>query len=236
MKRKVFTICLMLGIMTFMLCACAKAVSIDLSESSLEMAKGDTAQLKAEVKMSDGSTGDMQFKWSSSDEGVALVNSEGLVTAKGEGACNIICTGEGDLEASCTVQVEDLDAEEKTSGGNTIINNYYNTYNDKYGAHFAPDYEFRASDFVFPESSVRDLSESEIEATLSSMTGSPVADSYAQDAINEIYARNGYIFKKNLAAKSYYESKPWYYGDPDFTTADFNQYEKRNIGLLEKYR
>ena len=68
------------------------------------------------------------------------------------------------------------------------------------------------------------------------MAGSPVADSFAQDAINEIYARNGYIFKRNLAAKSYYESKPWYYGDPDFTTADFNQYEKRNIGLLEKYR
>ena len=66
------------------------------------------------------------------------------------------------------------------------------------------------------------------------MVGSPVSNSFAQDAINEIYARNGYVFKTD-SIRRYYESKPWYYPDSGFTTGDFNSTEKYNIRLLEEY-
>ena len=53
-------------------------------------------------------------------------------------------------------------------------------------------------------------------------------------AINEIYARNGYVFKDS-SLKSYYMSKAWYYPDSSFTTSDFSSVESYNIKLLEDY-
>ena len=103
-----------------------------------------------------------------------------------------------------------------------------------YVPHYRSGYVYRESDFVFPYSSTRQLSRGEIEATLSGMVGSPVSDSFAQDAINEIYARNGYVFKTD-SIRSYYNTKPWYYPDPSFTTGDFNSTEKYNISLLKQY-
>jgi hypothetical protein len=190
----------------------------------------------AQVKNGIGKTPEVRLTWTSTDENVALVNSEGLVTANAAGNCNIICTTQDGYEASCTVTVEEEavfeDDEENTAGGTTIINNYYD---DRYDAHFDPYYEFDDDDFVFPESSVSKLSKDEIRSTLASMPGVPVTDSFAQDAINEIYARNGYIFK-NKDYQRYYEAKSWYYPDSSFTLDYLNSIENYNIGLLMKYR
>lgn len=89
------------------------------------------------------------------------------------------------------------------------------------------------SDFIFPESSVRQLTEAEISARLSTFTGYSPSGSYKQDAINEIYARNGYVFK-TASIQSYYEAKPWYTPNPAFT-GQFNATENYNISLLKKF-
>lgn len=96
------------------------------------------------------------------------------------------------------------------------------------------NYAYNESDFVFPESSMRKLSRDEISKTISGMKGAPVSDSLAQDAINEIYARNGYVFKTQ-SIKQYYESKPWYSADSNFELENLNTYEKYNIALLEEF-
>ena len=54
----------------------------------------------------------------------------------------------------------------------------------------------------------------------------------SRNAIGNLLYRN--VFK-NAEIRAYYESKPWYYADSSFTTADFNSYEKYNLKLLEKY-
>ena len=60
-----------------------------------------------------------------------------------------------------------------------------------------------------------------------------------QRAINEIYARNGYIFQQSASEKQYFESRPWYQGDEvnqDVVKSRFNQYESANVKLMQSYR
>lgn len=202
--------------------------AISLDKASTKIKVGSTVQIEADVTPVDAPTGGL--KWSSSDNDVATVNSDGYVTGVSKGVANIICKSSNDIEASCTVTVEASSdkSSENNADANTVINNYYS-----YG-HYHPDYVYSASDFVFPESSSRKLTRSEISATLSYMSGYSPAGNYAQDAINEIYARNGYVFKTSNI-RAYYESKPWYYADSTFTISDFSSIEKYNIALLEEF-
>lgn len=147
---------------------------------------------------------DSAAQWRSSNEGIALVNSQGTVTGVSAGVANIICTVDG-RELSCTVTVT-ADAQPAAS----------------------------ASDFIFPHSSSAYLTESEIAATLAACSGYSPGKGYAQDAINEIYARNGYIFK-TAEVRDYYQAKSWYIPNSSFSDADFNEYEKHNLALLRKY-
>lgn len=214
-----------------------QAVSLEVSKITLDKStaglyEGKTIQLTAKLTPSEASNDTLS--WTSSDETVALVNSEGYVTGVKAGYANIICRASNGVEASCTVTVKkEEDSKDSKTDNNAGGNSGGNTYNYYYG-HFNPNYTYNPSDFVFPDSSVRKLSYSEISATLSAMSGASVSGSFAQDAINEIYARNGYIFKNNNI-RAYYESKPWYYKDPGFTTSDFNEFEKYNIDLLTDY-
>ena len=214
----------------------AQITKITLDKQTAEINVGKAVKLTADYTPKDAA--DTTLTWSSSDDSIALVNSEGNVTGVKAGYVNIICKASNGVEASCTVTVKEEEKkadtekkeekkEEKDSDAGaktTVINNYYGHYN--------PSYVYNPSDFVFPDSSVRKLSYAEINATLSSMGGHSVSGSFAQDAINEIYARNGYIFKTD-SIRAYYESKPWYYEDPSFTTSDFNEIEKYNISLLD---
>ena len=205
-----------------------EVTNITLNNQSTTLEVGKTTQLKATVSPSDATS--TKLNWSSSNGAVAVVNSDGTVTAAGAGVANIICTAENGVNASCTVTVKDSKKAESSQSSQTNQSSTYTTY---YG-HFRPSYVYRESDFVFPDSSIRELSRGEVEATLSGMVGTPVSGNFAQDAINEIYARNGYVFK-DASIRSYYNSKPWYDPDPGFTTGDFNSTEKNNIKLLEEY-
>lgn len=208
---------------------------ISLNESTVTVKKGSKIQLEANITPVDAPTGDL--KWSSSDDSIATVNSSGYVTGVKAGVVNIICKSSSGVEASCTVTVEAKSSSksDKTSDSNktsdqnkTVVNNFYG-----YG-HYHPDYVYSASDFVFPESSSRKLTRSEISATLSYMSGYSPSNSYVQDAINEIYARNGYVFQ-TASIRNYYESKAWYYPDYSFNTSMFSSIETYNISLLEEF-
>lgn len=210
-------------------CSCNVTVNdkeitkIGLDRQSADVDAGKTLRLNATFTPKDAS--DTTLTWASSDESVAVVNSSGVVTGIKGGVANITCRSRNNIEASCTVTVKGT-----TSGQS----NNNNGSNNAYYGHYNPGYTYRASDFVFPESSSRKLTRSEINSVLSSRSGSSVSGSVAQDAVNEIYARNGYCFR-NPSIRSYYEAQPWYYADPSFTTSDFNSIEKYNISLLLEY-
>ncbi len=207
---------------------------LSLNKTSTKIKVGATIQIEVDVTPADAPTGGL--KWNSSNDDVATVNSNGYVTGVSEGVTNIICKAANGVEASCTVTVTDASSTSSKKSANkadsekenTIINNYYS-----YG-HYHPDYVYSASDFVFPDSSSRKLSRDEVYSTLRYMSGYSPSGSYAQDAINEIYARNGYIFN-TPSIRSYYESKPWYYADPTFTTSKFSSIEKYNMSLIEEF-
>lgn len=83
-----------------------KAESVTLSTPSLEMNEGETATLSATVVPEDASV--TAVRWWSSDESVATVDSEGLVTAVSAGECSVAATAIDGSEATgyCTVTVK----------------------------------------------------------------------------------------------------------------------------------
>ena len=191
---------------------------------------GKTVQLTATVSPSDAAA--TNLKWSPSDGTIAVVNDSGIVTGVKAGVVVINCEAEGGVKGSCTVTVTEKKKAESSQSSQSSKSDSGGSYT--YVPHYRSGYVYRESDFVFPDSSIRELSRGEIEAKLSGMVGTPVSGNFAQDAINEIYARNGYVFKDD-SIRSYYNKKPWYYPDSSFTTGDFNSTEKYNISLLKQY-
>ena len=228
-------------------CSCNVTVTekeitkITLDHQTATVEEGKTIQLTATFTPTDAT--DTNLTWSSSDESAAVVNSEGFVTGVKNGVANIVCKAKNGVEASCTVTVKGGSSSSQSSDNNKNSNNNNNNNNGSapkqssstgYYGHFNPSYTYSAADFVFPDSSSRKLSMDEIVSVLSTISGAPISGSYAQDAINEIYARNGYCFRDEKI-RNYYEAQPWYYADESFTTSDFNSVENYNIDLLLEY-
>ncbi|GAA3617722.1 hypothetical protein GCM10022396_40410 [Flavivirga amylovorans] len=77
-------------------------ISINLSSADLEI--GETVQLSETISPSNAT--DPSVTWSTSDASVATVNSNGLVTAQGNGTVTITVTAtDGGYPATCTVNV-----------------------------------------------------------------------------------------------------------------------------------
>ncbi len=197
--------------------------SISLSNTEVSIKTGKKIQLTAKVQPVDAPTDGL--KWVSSDEAIAVVNSEGFVTGVKQGIVNIICKSDNGKEASCTVTVK---ADNSNKGNNTKESSSSSekettVSNEKPQSNSAEEHK---SDFIFSDSSVRKLTQSEV---------SDLTDEQAQEAINEIYARNGYVFK-DADLKAYFSSKSWYTPDPNFSTNDLNPIESYNVALLSQYR
>ena len=75
---------------------------VSLSETSLQLNKGDSRTLKATVKPDNATEKTVQ--WSSSNTSVATVDQDGTVTAVGGGSATIKATA-GNQSASCSVNV-----------------------------------------------------------------------------------------------------------------------------------
>lgn len=89
------------------------------------------------------------------------------------------------------------------------------------------------AEYVLPDSDMRYLEWEEVEA---------LADYGGKDlirlAVNEMYARHGFVFKKPKN-QEYFERKSWYYPQPGLTDSYvkehlFNDYEKANLEMLLK--
>ena len=81
------------------------AESLTLSEHSLMIAKGANARLKADIQPA--KTTNKKVNWSSSNEDIAKVNSNGGISGRNPGTCIITCVaddGTGKVD-SCTVTV-----------------------------------------------------------------------------------------------------------------------------------
>ena len=183
--------------------------ALELNQYALTLVVGETAQL--EVTPADG----LILQWRSSNESVVLVNSQGLITAVGEGVANITCADTGSNTAVCTVTVS-----APTTQAPTVT---------------VPTESEPDTGAVFPHSSDTYLTEEEIAHRLANYDGDSPTGNYAQDAINEIYARHGYVFQNNTI-RAFYEAKDWYVADSGFSMGDLNACEKANIELLKTFK
>lgn len=212
-------------------------ITLDVKSARIEA--GKTIQLTASYAPADATK--TKLSWYSSDENIASVDDDGYVTGISEGVAEITCQSENDVKASCSVTVGKAElpttmatlppatqaptlpaAPSETESGSEQTE--------------TPEEQppgTRNDGFVFPESSERYLTQSEVDSRLASMSGSPVSDSFAQDAVNEIFARHGYVFR-TPSIRDYYESQSWYHRDPSYD-GSLSEIEQSNIALFYNY-
>ena len=121
---------------------------------------------------------------------------------------------DGNTMTACAFDVGDTENQEETDQSETEQN--------------PSAEESTGSEFVFPDSDKRYLTEEEVRS---------VDVELLSVGRNEIFARHGYIFKtENL--QEYFESTSWYEGtvpgDQFNSEKEFNNYEKKNVELIKK--
>ena len=205
---------------------------ITLSAAGARIEVGKTIQLEATYHPADASH--VALSWESSDNNVAAVNEDGYVTGVSEGVATITCRSDNDITAACTVNVGS--AAQPTAAQTQPLATSMPT---QAAAPSAPQSTEPVADRpssggeLFPDSSVRYLSDDEVAAKISRMSGIPLSGSFGQDAVNEIYARHGYIFR-SPSIRAYYEAQSWYHPDPGYN-GSLNGIEQYNIGILSRY-
>ena len=97
-----------------------QAVTLQLTPSSRELAKGHSFTIKKKVTPS---TANAAADWKSSNSAIAKVNSAGKVTGKKYGSVNITCTLKNyDVSATCRVKVAKLRSTVKLNKSSIRIN------------------------------------------------------------------------------------------------------------------
>lgn len=109
---------------------------------------------------------------------------------------------------------------------------YISYYDKKRGIRLQDTYmpsEYKIHGFIFYDSDSRYLTEEELDN---------LTEIEVLIALNEIYARRGYLFTKNQALISHFNSCDWYNGTEEDmlkVASTFNKYETKNVDLLVNY-
>ena len=90
------------------------ATAVKLSKTSLSISKGKTAELSVTLEPAD--TTDTIVSWTSSDEKVATVDDNGVVTAAGYGTATIEVKTSNELSATCKVTIRNETSSEVEKG------------------------------------------------------------------------------------------------------------------------
>lgn len=88
---------------------------------------------------------------------------------------------------------------------------------------------YKIDGYIFYDSDSRYLKEKELKN---------LSEEEVLIALNEIYARKGYLFQKNDFLIDHFNQCSWYhgkYGNQNKVSKKFNKYEKANVKLLVKY-
>jgi hypothetical protein len=195
-------------------------ITLNTTETSLK--EGSKIQLIATITPSDAPTNTLE--WTSSDESIAEVDSNGFVKGLKNGTAIITCKAESGANASCNITVKGSSVESTTQSDDDVSRE--TTVPTTTTANSSSSVASGKFHTIFAASSTEKLSENDVKN---------LSSDEAQQAINEIYARNGYQFK-DAELREYFESQSWYKANPSFSEDDFNSIEKYNINLLKKYR
>ena len=209
--------------------------AITLNPTGARVAVGKTIQITAAYTPADAS--DVRLRWSSNSETIAAVDENGYVTGISEGVATITCQSSNGIQAACIVSVGGMQAPTVAPTQPPTVVPTETTAptaapQSTAGSGQTPSAS-GSSGMLFPDSSVSYLTAEQISARFNSMSTAPVSQSYAQDAVNEIFARHGYAFS-TPEIRAYYEAQSWYHADPGYD-GTLNDVEQYNIVLLSSY-
>lgn len=195
--------------------------SISAYPASLELENGGSGSIQ--VVMNPAGDQAQDLLWVSSNSSVATVDNSGNVQAVGEGSCTITAASKVYSEVSCTVNV--------TVGGGAAPSQPAAQNQTQTQTANASDYEQYVTyaretnaSSVYPAYALS-------EAEVSRMDGETL-----QFTINQIYAKNGYIFRTD-SLQNYFSQMPWYTAvSNDTSSLRMSSLDRSNLNLLVRYR
>ncbi len=207
---------------------------VRLNKSTASIKAGKTVQLK--VKVYPEEADDEDLDWDSSDESVAIVNSDGLVTGKKAGTANITCTAPNGRDASCTVTVKSNQKSTNTNSSNSSSNSGGGSSGTSAGRSSSGSSGRAHVDTGTTNGQIFTWSS---DSYIDSNDIAGLSSNDKQMAVNEIYARNGYYFSNTARGNSlynYYSSYSWY--SPYISSMNdvpLNAVERANIAFLQSH-
>ena len=196
-----------------------EALSIAAYPETLHLKQGD--QEVIQVVFTPEDTAQTDLIWTSSNKSVATVDSRGMVSATGSGNCTISVASKSHSDVSTHVEVivgtaaQTGSSEKQTasSGGNSDNWDTYVVYvKESNPASVYPTYY---------------LSESEVRA---------MDQETIQFVINQIYAKNGYVFRTE-SIQRYFSQMPWYVPvSNDANRLHMSSLDRSNLNLLVRHR
>jgi len=115
-----------------------------------------------------------------------------------------------------------------SDGVKGLISHYYKNIDEKthHNIQFNPDGKIEKPKGKYPEASF-------VKLTFDDLSSFSKSD--LRIMRNEIYARNGHIFKQGGELDNYFSQKEWYKSIEKTKNSTFNDVETYNIGLISKF-
>ena len=184
--------------------------SIAAYPETVHLAAGSSETIQ--VVLTPDNTPDQGLIWTSSDRAVAVVDEAGMVSALSAGSCTVTVASKTYSQISCHVQVivGAVDTREAADSGTS--ENYVAYVKETNAAAVYPTWY---------------LSEQEV----SEMGGEEL-----QFVINQIYAKNGYVFQTDHI-QNYFSQMPWYVPvSSDTSRLQMSSVDRSNLNLLVQHR
>lgn len=202
-----------------------KLESMAAYPASLQIKKGDQTVIQVVLTPEDAEDSDLL--WVSSNHAVATVNDKGMVDAVGDGQCTITAASKTNSEISCTVEVTVGDA--APASAQTAAP----AANDAPAAPAAAASDYEQYIGYNRESNAANVYPA---YALSESEASGMDSEELQFTINQIYAKNGYIFRTQ-SIQSYFSQMPWYTPvSSDAGQLSMSRLDRNNLNLLVRVR
>lgn len=189
--------------------------SIAAYPETMNLSVGTSETIQVVLTPSDASAQDLV--WASSNRAVATVDERGMVSALAQGSCTITIASQEYSSINCHVEVivgagSSSSSQTESASAPAAADTYVSYVNETNAASVYPTYY---------------LAESEVAA----MDGEQI-----QFIINQIYAKNGYVFRTE-SIQSYFSRLPWYVPiSSDASQLQMSSLDRSNLNLLVRYR
>ncbi len=185
--------------------------SIAAYPEQIRLQKGDTEVIQ--VVITPNNADEQELVWATSDQSVAIVDKNGVVSALEPGHCTVTVASKAYSQISCHVGIIVTGKKNVEQDTQPSREDSYVTYVPQTNATLVyPTYYF---------------SEREVER---------MDQEQIQFLINQIYAKNGYVFRSQ-EIQNYFSQMPWYVAvSNDTSRLAMSSLDRSNLNLLIRFR